>query len=166
VFYESVFLELDQRNIRYLVIGGIAVNLHGFSRATGDLDIMLSFDRENLEKFIDMINSLEFKPRAPVKIEELGDPIKVQMWEDEKNMKVFSVYNPLNVMEQVDIMIEDYIDFERAYDNREVLTAKNIRIPVISIDDLITLKEKAGRERDKIDIKALRKIKELKSEGY
>ena len=48
--------------------------------------------------------------------------------------------------------------------NRETVIAKNIEIPIISIDDLITLKEKAGRERDKIDIKALKKIKELHNE--
>ena len=164
MFYERVFFELEQRNIRYLVIGGIAVNLHGFSRATGDLDIMLSLNRENLEKFIDTINALEFKPRAHVKIEELGDPVKVEMWKRERNMKVFSVYNPLNVMEQIDIMIENYIDFDRAYNKREMVMARSIKIPIISIDDLITLKLKAGRERDKIDIKALRKIKELKDE--
>ncbi|MBW1800540.1 MAG: nucleotidyltransferase [Deltaproteobacteria bacterium] len=79
-------------------------------------------------------------------------------------MKVFSLYNPLNVMEQVDIMIENYIDFDQAYEQRETVHAKNIEIPIISVDDLIILKEKAGRERDKIDIRALRKIKELKNE--
>ena len=164
MFYEKIFRELENRGIRYLVIGGIAVNLHGFSRATGDLDIMLSFDRENIVKCINAFKALEFRPRIPVKIEELGDPVKLEMWKREKNMKVFSVYNPLNVMEQLDIMIENYIDFELAFKNREMVIAKNIEIPIISIDDLITLKEKAGRERDKIDIKALKKIKELKNE--
>ena len=62
------------------------------------------------------------------------------------------------------VLIENVIDFRQAYDNREVVVARDIKVPVISIDDLIELKEKAGRERDFIDIKALKRIKELKSE--
>ena len=50
MFYERIFRELANRNIKYLVIGGIAVNIHGYSRATGDLDIMLSLEKDNLER--------------------------------------------------------------------------------------------------------------------
>ena len=48
MLYEKIFRELAQRKIKYMVIGGIAVNIHGYSRATGDLDIMLSFEDDNL----------------------------------------------------------------------------------------------------------------------
>ena len=62
-------------------------------------------------------------------------------------------------------MIENHIDFDTAYEKRERVTASNIEIPVISINDLIELKKIAGRKRDEIDILALQKIKELKNEG-
>ncbi len=163
MFYERIFRELAEQKIRYLVIGGIAVNIHGYSRATGDLDIMLSFEKENLERFIELIATLGFVPKIPVKIEELKDPEKVEAWKKEKHLKVFSVYNPQNELEHIDIMVENYIDFGSAYDNREVVTAKGIEISVISIDDLIELKRIAGRKRDEIDIKALQKIKEIKN---
>ena len=57
-----------------------AVNIHRFSRATGNLDIMISFDRGNLEKFIELTTALGYQPRMPVKIEDLGDPAKVETW--------------------------------------------------------------------------------------
>jgi hypothetical protein len=165
MFYERIFRELHKKKIRYLVIGGIAVNIHGYSRATGDLDIMISFDKTNLDGFIALLLELGFKPRIPVKIEELGDPEKVDKWKKEKHMKVFSVYNPANELENIDIMVENYIDFDAAYEKREhVTTASNIGIPVISINDLIELKKIAGRKRDEIDILALQKIKELINE--
>lgn len=164
MFYERIFKELQKNDIRYLVIGGIAVNIHGYSRATGDLDIMISFDESNLDAFIALLLELGFKPKMPVKIEDLGDPEKVGKWKKEKHMKVFSVYNPANELEHIDIMTENYIDFDDAYKKRESVTAGNIEISVISIDDLIELKKIAGRKRDEIDILALQKIKELKNE--
>ncbi len=163
MFYERIFRELANQKIRYMVIGGIAVNIHGYSRATGDLDIMLSLEKDNLEKLIELLKTLDFIPRIPVKIEELKDPEKVKTWKKEKNLKVFSVYNLDNVFEHIDIMVENYIDFESAYSNREVFTARGIEIPVISIDDLIKLKSIAARKRDQIDIEALQKIKEIKN---
>ena len=164
MFYERVFRELDRRKIRYLVIGGIAVNIHGYSRATGDLDIMLSFESENIKKFIELVNALGYKPKIPVSIEELANQDKIEIWKKEKHMEVFSVYNPHSNLEHMDIMVENYIDFDTAYGRREVVSARDIEISVISIDDLIELKKRAGRKRDEIDIEALEKIKEIRNE--
>ena len=69
-----------------------------------------------------------------------------------------------NEIEHIDVMIDDFLDFDIAYNNREVVSAKGIEISVISIDDLIELKRMAGRQRDIMDIKALQKIKELKDD--
>lgn len=78
-------------------------------------------------------------------------------------MKVFSFYNPDNDMEYIDVMIQDYIDFEEAYKARKLIEFKSlgIKLKTISIKDLIKLKEIAGRNTDKIDIMSLRKIWEL-----
>jgi hypothetical protein len=164
MFYERIFRKLDNKKIRYLVIGGIAVNIHGYSRATGDLDIMISFERDNIGSFIALMKGLGFRPTIPAKIEELGDTEKIDKWKKEKHMKVFSIYNPANELEHIDIMIENYIDFDNAYGKRELVKAMSIEIPVISIDDLIEMKKIAGRKRDELDIMALQKIKELKNE--
>jgi hypothetical protein len=164
MFYERIFRELNNKQIRYLVIGGVAVNIHGYARATGDLDIVISFAEENLDRFVALMQELGFKPTIPVKIEDLCDPEKVGKWKAEKHMKVFPVFNPENELEHIDIMIENYIDFDAAYERRVLVTALDINIPVMSINDLIETKKIAGRKRDEIDIKALEKIKELKNE--
>ena len=164
MLFEAIFKELDRRRIRYLVIGGIAVNLHGFARATGDLDIMLWLEEENLEKFVDMVKFLRMKPRAPVPLESFLDPQQRSKWIKEKGMKVFTVYNPKKEIEHIDVLLEKYISFERAYKNREVISAGGIKISLLSIPDLIKLKKIAGRERDKIDIQALKQIMEIKNE--
>jgi len=165
MFFEEILRELDRRKIRYLVIGGMAVNLYGFNRITGDLDIMVSFEPENLEKLVGMLKNLGWKPKVPVGIEELADTGKLEAWKKEKHMKVFSVYNPEREAEHMDIMIDNPLDFNRAEKKKSEIKAGDIVIPIISIDDLIKTKQIAGRERDKIDIRALKKIRELKNEN-
>ena len=166
MIYERILTQLEKNNIKYLVIGGVAVWLHGYDRATKDLDLMISFEKENMDKFIEIVKKLGLKPKVPVNIEELADKNKREFWKTEKNMKVFSFYNPENDMEYIDIMIQDYLDFEEAYKSKELVEFKGlgIKVKVISIEDLIKLKEIAGRDTDKIDIKKLRKIQELNNE--
>jgi hypothetical protein len=164
MFYARIFDELNKCGVRYLVIGGIAVNLHGYDRVTGDIDIMMSFGADNVEKLSLFAKATGFKPKAPVSIMDLADAAKRKEWIEQKNAKVFTIYNPKNMLESMDIMIMEYIDFEAAYKNMKYAEPAGLKIPLISIDNLIKLKEIAGRERDKTDIKALQTIRELKNE--
>lgn len=91
MLFEHIFKELEAHKVKYLVIGGIAVNLHGFARATGDLDIMISYDDSNVEAFLMAAGALDLTPKIPVKLEEFSDPSKREMWQNSKNMKVFSL---------------------------------------------------------------------------
>lgn len=162
MFYERIFKSLNANRIKYLVIGGIAVNLHGFQRVTGDLDIMISLDTRNVRKFVDLVKFLRWRPRAPVEVEEFSDPKNRRIWIKTKGMKVFSVYNPKKESEHIDVMTENHIAFESAYQRRTVVSAGNLKISIVSIRDLIHLKKIAGRERDHIDIQALKQIEKIK----
>ncbi len=162
MFFERVFSELQKRKIKYVVIGGVAVNLHGFQRATGDLDIVISYDETNLKKLIQMVKDLGLKPRVPVTVDDLADSKQRKKWIVEKGMKVFSVYNPKSHFECMDIMLEGYADFDEIYKKRQTLSAGAIKVSVISLEQLIKMKKKVGRERDKIDIAALQNIRKLR----
>lgn len=164
MMFESIFKALEKRRVKYLVIGGIAVNFHGYNRVTGDLDLLVGLDEENLKKFIEAVKSLGWRPRLPVSLEDFTDSEKRKSWIKEKGMKVFSIYNPKKEAEHVDIMTETYLDFDKAYKNKKMISANNIKISLVSIPDLIRLKKIAGRGRDKIDIMALKKIQELNRE--
>lgn len=164
MIFKKIIEELERRKIRYLIIGGVAVNLHGFSRITRDLDLMLSFEKENVDKFIELVNYIGYRPKVPVDIKEFADPKKRELWKKEKNMQVFSVRNPEDEFEYIDVMIQDHIDFEKAYKNRKVFIDDKISVSVISIDDLISLKELAGRGRDLLDLKILRELKDQLNE--
>ncbi|RJQ32136.1 MAG: hypothetical protein C4562_03655 [Actinobacteria bacterium] len=165
MLYQKIIEKLHEKDIKYLVVGGIAVNLYGYIRATADLDILILLDHINTAKFVEITKELGYKPRVPVNIDDFSNASKRESWIKEKNMKVFSVYNPNNTMEHIDVLIENYIDFDKAFERREVIKLDNTEINLINIDDLIKLKKVSGRDRDMIDIKALTKIKELKNEN-
>lgn len=147
--------------MQYAVIGGVAVNLHGYLRATADLDVIIALTDEEISKFISVAKAMGMVPRVPVKLEDFAKKELREEWITEKNMKVFSVYNPKDPLEHIDVKIEGHEDFEKILKNSVTMRVRDIEIKVVDIDDLIALKEQAGRDRDLDDIRALNKLKEI-----
>ena len=56
-YYEEIFRLLDTGKIRYMVVGGVAVVLHGFLRATADLDLMVALESKNLKRFLALMKT-------------------------------------------------------------------------------------------------------------
>lgn len=164
MYYENIFRELNKRYVKYLVVGGIALVLHGVVRLTVDLDLMVDLDKRNLIKFINTLESLGYKPKVPVKALDFVDTKNREKWGKEKGMKVFSFYQPKRPFEIIDIFIDEPIDFNKAYRNRKVIRVKNISIPIVSTEDLKKLKSISAREQDIADIKALDELDKIKNE--
>lgn len=159
MFFEKIFKALNENNVKYLVIGGAAVNLYGYVRVTHDLDLFIALDGTNVKNFANTMKVLNFKPKVPVEIEELGDNKKREKWTKEKNMRVFSLVG-INTDDIIDIMIMDYLQFDEAYKEKKIVKIKDIEVPLASIKDIIKLKEMAGRAKDIIDLKVLLEIQE------
>lgn len=154
----KLFSTLNNKKIRYLVAGGVAVNLYGIERATGDIDIVVHLERHNLEKLVEVMKELGFKPKIPVKLEYLCSKEMRDKWVREKGMKVFSVYDPQNPYFLLDVFVEEPFDFDKVYEERKNIRAGNVRIPLVPIKRLIEMKKKVGRPQDIADVYYLRKI--------
>ena len=76
-------------------------------------------------------------------------------------MKAFLVSNPANVAEHLDVIIDHPVDFSKAYRRRLDIKAGDLKLPLMAIADLIRMKTLAGRQKDLIDIQALKRIKEI-----
>lgn len=161
MFYEKVFKELNKEGVKYLVIGGIALNLHGVPRATADLDLAVEIEKRNLKKIAVVLEKIGFKPRLPVKIEDFSNPQNLEKWHREKKLQAFTFWNPKKSFEEIDILINSPICFEDLDKAKMVIKAKDISIPIVSINHLIRLKERSGRKQDEADIEALKKIKKV-----
>ncbi len=154
----NVFSSLNSKKIRYLVAGGVAVNLYGIERATGDIDLVVHLEQHNLEKFVEIMRELGFKPKVPVKLEEFASEEKREEWMREKGMKVFSVYDPKNPFFLLDVFVKEPFDFDKVYEKRKLIKAGNVTVPVVPIKSLIEMKKEAGRPQDIADVYYLKKI--------
>jgi len=156
--YLGIFKELNRRKIKYIVVGGMAVNFHGIPRMTYDIDLVLYLDDSNLKKFLLLLKKWEFKPKVPVDIMDFANKNNREDWIREKNMKAFNLVNPKWAISEIDIVINTPIDYKKAEKNLRYRVIQGVSIPVISIADLIKMKQKSNRIQDKEDIKNLKKI--------
>lgn len=102
--YYRLFEALSLKEIKYLVAGGLAVNLYGISRMTADIDFLISFDKVNLEKLDLCMKSLDYSPLLPISILELADDsLRVKIFH-EKNLIVYSYHGTKVGYLQVDML--------------------------------------------------------------
>jgi hypothetical protein len=156
--FKRLFSSLNKASIKYMVAGGIAVNLYGIERATADLDFALELEKGNLLKFINVAEKLGLRPKIPVKLVDFIDPEKRRNWRMDKGMLVFSLYDPKNPFFLIDIFTEIPFDFDAIYKQRKKVKFENIFIPVVPIKELIAMKEKSDRPQDRADVFYLKKI--------
>ena len=161
MYYFDELSEFYRQEVDYLVVGGLAVNLYGIPRVTQDIDILISFEKKNIEKLIDILKRLDYLPRVPVDPMLLADPHTRKTWIKEKHMKVFSLYHKHNNFRVIDIMILTPVSYKAAKLNRTTVDVKGIKIHLIGLDDLIKMKKVSGREQDLSDIEAIEKLKKF-----
>ena len=138
---------LNRAKVAYLVIGGVACILHGYARATEDLDILIERTTPNAARILKALASLGYGfAREWTAAEILKRPITVIG--DDPRVDVFT--------------IAWKVKYEQAAPNAGTVDVDGVRIPLIGLDDLIETK-RTGRLQDAADIEALEQIRRLRS---
>lgn len=161
MYYEEVLRALNLKKVAYVIVGGIAVNLHGVPRSTADLDLMIALNNQNLRKITSILDDLSYRPRIPTKIEDITIE-NLAKWRRDKRMLVVSFWNPKRPYEEVDILSQNPIEFEEIKAKSKTVRADGLKIPIASISHLILLKKISNRDQDKADISALEKIRKMR----
>jgi len=164
MYYFEILEGLYKSKVRYLIAGGLSVNLYGVPRVTQDIDIVIAMDRENVLKITSLLKELSYVPRLPVSPDDLANPDKVKDWIENKNLKAFSFYHKNENYKVIDIVLVHPLDFEKSFKNRTVKRAKDIDIYLASIDDVVKMKEFSGRSQDLSDIEMLNKVRKYLEE--
>jgi uncharacterized nucleotidyltransferase DUF6036 len=165
MFYLDLFRTLQEENVDYVVVGGLAINLHGVERATMDVDLVLAMDEGNLKRFLAAARRLTLKPSLPVPIEKLCDANQLDAWVREKHLIAFSLRPASPSAPTVDIIVRPAVPFDRMHNNRIEKDVGGVRLSLASIDDLIELKTGTGRKQDASDVEALKIARRVASEG-
>ncbi|MDH5355843.1 MAG: nucleotidyl transferase AbiEii/AbiGii toxin family protein [Gammaproteobacteria bacterium] len=156
---ESVFLALNHASVRYLVAGGVAVNIHGYQRMTSDLDLVINLDADNIKKTLAALEPLGYSPIIPVSANDFANAEKRNDWINNKNMQVLSLQSYQYPDTTIDIFVTEPFDFKIEY-NTSLSTNifADVAVRVVSIPTLIVMKTQAGRNRDLDDIEHLNMI--------
>jgi len=161
---QRVLSALAESNARYLVVGGVAVVLHGYPRFTADLDLFVDLKPDNTRMVIAALSKLGYRPRAPVQAQEFADADTRRRWVEDKGMVVFSFFSPELPATEIDIFVEEPFPFDEAYARAARADLGFATVKVACVDDLIELKNRAGRAKDLEDIEALREIAKAERE--
>ena len=134
---------LNSNNVQYLLIGGWAVGFYGYSRFTADMDIFIGISEEN-------ISSMKLA------LHEFGVP------EFDRSMLTIkgNVFRIGRAPLRIEVINEiSGVDFNDAFSNKEFIELDDqLRIPIISLEDLFKNKSSTERAKDKADLEELRKF--------
>jgi hypothetical protein len=154
---EAIFQALNDAGVRYLVAGGLAVNAHGYSRFTKDVDFVLQLIPDNIKKAFSALAALGYQPNVPVTADQFADTAQRERWIKEKGMQVLQLWSDAHKETPIDIFVFEPFPFDQEYARalNKPLYGK-IEVRFVSIHTLIKMKETAGRAQDRIDIEHLR----------
>ncbi len=159
-FFEDFFRVLNQDGVRYIVVGGVAVVLHGHARFTADIDLVVDLDPSEARLAIRSLTGMGLRPRVPVKAEAFADPEQRREWIERRGMMVFSLYDPDDPLRTVDLFVQSPIPFDELWSRSELISLPTGDVRVASLGDLIRMKETAGRPQDSADIRALEALRD------
>jgi len=156
---------LTKAEINFVLVGGLAVTLHGYQRLTMDVDVALALDGTNVARFIEYAKSAKLRPLLPIDTDALLDAATIDRWHKEKGMQVFALRSEEAMATVMDVLLRPVVPFEELKRNSTVKHIGQLSVPIASIDDLIRLKTGTGRSKDAVDIDELRKIKQRVARG-
>ena len=162
IIYEEILRAFQKQKVRYVLVGGIAVNLIGSLRSTADLDILVEMSDANLRKIVTILKKNGYHVKQPVDPIQIADKETRDNWINKQHMKAFNFYKEAELKE-VDIIIDSPVSYKEAKRGALKIKVDNISIPVISINNLIKMKKNTCRSVDKFDLEELRKIKKLRN---
>ncbi|MEI7999001.1 MAG: DUF6036 family nucleotidyltransferase [Candidatus Omnitrophota bacterium] len=139
--YKDILRFLLEEKVRFLVVGAYALGVHGYPRATGDIDIWVDADFKNSEKILNVLV-------------RFGSPVKGISKDTFVNKGVvFQIGLPPRRIELITEI--DGVTFAAAYKSKKIIHIQDLRVPFISLKDLIRNKKATGRPKDLLDVKQL-----------
>lgn len=150
---------LSDESVEFVLVGGLAVQLHGYARMTYDIDLVLAMNDTNLSRFVDIATRFGLAPVIPVPIDSLKNAALIEQWHREKGMLAFALREPAIGGSVVDVLVRPDVSYEILSSEAVSGQLFGSTVKIASIDHLLHMKRIANRPKDLLDITALEKIK-------
>ncbi len=162
ILYEEILKEFDRKKVKYILVGGMALNLLGGCRNTLDMDVIVEMSDENLRKIVAIMKKAGYHVKQPVDPMLIADKKTREDWIENKNMKAFNFYKGERTYEEVDIVIDSPVKYKNAAKKAVRVRASGLDLVVVSPEDFIRMKRSSGRDKDLEDIKILKAARKTK----
>lgn len=142
--FEKLLVGLVRAGVDFATVGGVAVSLNGHVRSTEDVDILINDDSENVRKLLDYLATWGEGFARELKLEDF-----------------IQQEGSIRIMEDFDLDIFTRMREHTLEDFRprlQFLETEGVKIPYISAEDLLLLKGGSWREKDQIDVLALKRL--------
>lgn len=159
--FEAIARALNGAGVRYLVVGGLAVNAYGYGRTTYDVDLVIELTPDSVTKAFAALATVGYYPLVPITAEMLGDKETRHRMILEKKMIVLNFHSEAHRETRLDVFVEEPFPFESEYEksqSHELAAGCNVRL--LNLQTLLRLKREAGRPKDLDDIENLRLLEE------
>ena len=137
MFYLDLFRALNDGGVRYVLVGGVALNLHGVERATMDVDVAIALDGDNVSRAALALRALGLEPIAPVRGEDVVKPGQLERSHREKHMVALGLRKTDGFAPTVDILTNPPVSFATLQEHAETRNIAGTPVAIASVDDLI-----------------------------
>lgn len=158
IHLKEIFATLNEHKVKYLLCGGIAINIYGIPRSTADLDLLLDWEEQNLLQFEKAIAQHGYKKNLFFEIKTLLNTALREQYIRDKNLIVYSYSSSDLQAMTLDVLVDVPLNFNECWERRTIKQLGDVPVNVLSVDDLIKLKEYANRAQDYEDILNLKKF--------
>jgi len=160
---EAIVRALNSAEVQYLVVGGLAVNAHGYERLTRDIDLVIGLDPQNIIRGLRALLEIGYRMSIPVTPEQFADAEQRESWRREKNMVVLKLWSDEHRRTPVDVFIYEPFVFAEEYSAAKwEVVAGDQKAPIIQYETLVKMKTLAGRPQDLADIVDLAEVQKLR----
>jgi hypothetical protein len=153
---EAILRVLAEYRVEFVVIGGVAVQTHGYIRATQDLDIIPRPDLANLSRLGEALAELRARLHRTARPVDITDP---HILNRAALVPLVTVHGRLDVR-NIESTAGTPATYSELRGRAIEVDLGAMEVTVVGLDDLIRMKKAAGRERDRIDIGALTALDE------
>lgn len=143
----NIWTIFNEKNVRYLTIGGLAVNIYGYTRNTGDIDILLEDTTEN-----------RINLRAAFKQIGIGDFPQIETMQFVAGYTDFTISYDLRLDVMTSIKGLENANFDELLQNATIVYLNKVPVYFIDYDSLILAKKATNRLKDQLDIEELNKL--------
>ena len=142
--FRDFLTSLNNHGVRYVLVGGYSVILHGYSRTTGDMDLWVERTADNYAKIV-------------AAFQDFGMPVFDMTESNFLEHPAWDVFTFGVPPVAIDVMISiDGFSFDEIYQRSVIFNDGGLQVRVIHKNDLVALKQRAGRSKDLDDLENLK----------